>query len=150
MKINHRNNRVSTPFGDFQFDVDNIFDYVFGERSQSTQSATGWTPRVAINETLASYELVMELPGVDPSNVSIEMNDNQLEIIGARDAVELAEGETSLRDERKHGSFSRKFEFKQPVNNEEISAAFKHGLLNVSLPKSKSAMPKKIEIKVAD
>lgn len=149
MKINHRNNHVSTPFGDFQIDVDNIFDHVFGDRNQ-TQATADWAPRVSINETETDYELVMELPGVDPGNVSIEMNDNQLEIAGTRDAVELAEGETSLRDERQHGSFSRKFGFKQPVDNDSISASFKHGLLSVSLPKAKSALPKKIDIKVAD
>ena len=149
MKINQSNNRVSTPFGDFQIDVDNIFDHVFGDRNQA-QPMTDWSPRVSVTETGIDYQLVMELPGVDPGNVSIEMNDNQLEIVGTRDAVELAEGETSLRDERRHGSFRRKFAFKQPVDNDSISASFKQGLLNVSLPKAKSALPKKIDIKVAD
>ena len=149
MKINQSNNRVSTPFGDFQIDVDNIFDHVFGDR-KSVQPAAEWSPRVSVTETGTDYQVVMELPGVDPSNVSIEMNENQLEIVGTRDAVELAEGETSLRDERRHGSFRRKFGFKQTVDNDSISASFKHGLLNVSLPKAKSALPKKIEIKVAD
>ena len=149
MKINQRNNRVSTPFGDFQIDVDNIFDHVFGDRN-ATQSASDWKPRVSVKETTTGYELVMELPGVDPNNVSIEMNDNQLEIQGTRETVELAEGETSLRDERDHGSFSRKFGFKQQVDNEAIAASFKHGLLNVSLPKAKCVLPKKIDIKIAD
>lgn len=149
MKINHRNNRVSTPFGDFQIDVDNIFDHVFGDRTQ-TQTASAWKPRVSVNETTTGYELAMELPGVDPRNVDIEMNDNQLEIQGTREAVELAEGETSLRDERDHGSFSRKFGFKQQVDNDAISASFKHGLLTVNLPKAKCVLPKKINIKIAE
>ena len=141
MKINQSNNRVSTPFGDFQIDVDNIFDHVFGDRKQASP-ASDWSPRVSVTETDTDYGLVMELPGVDPSNVSIEMNDNKLDIAGSRDLVELAEGETSLRDERQHGSFSRKFAFKQAVDNDSISASFKHGLLSVSLPKAKSALPK--------
>jgi HSP20 family protein len=149
MKFNQFNNRVTTPFGDFQLDVDNLFDQVFGERTKTCKPAD-WTPRVAVNETETSYDLVMELPGVDPSEVSIEAKDNQLEISGSRSAVELEEGVKSLRNERLHGSFSRKFEFKQPVNNDAISAEFKHGLLNVSLPKSETVLPKKIEIKVAD
>ena len=149
MKINQSNNRVSTPFGDFQIDVDNIFDHVFGDRKQP-QPVADWSPRVSVTETGIDYQLVMELPGVDPSNVSIEMNDNQLEITGTREVVELSEGETSLRDERQHGSFSRKFGFKQPVDNDSISASFKHGLLSVSLPKAKSALPKKIDIKVTE
>ena len=142
MKINQSNNRVLTPFGDFQIDVDNLFDHVFGDRKQA-QSAADWSPRVSVVETGTEYQLVMELPGVDPSNVSIEMNDNQLEVVGSRDAAELAEGETSLRNERVHGSFRRKFGFKQTVDNDSISASFKHGLLSVSLPKAKSALPKK-------
>ena len=47
MKINQRNNRVSTPFGDFQIDVDNIFDHVFGDRN-ATQPASDWKPRVSV------------------------------------------------------------------------------------------------------
>ena len=50
MKINQRNNRVSTPFGDFQIDVDNIFDHVFGDRNQ-VQPASDWKPRVSVKET---------------------------------------------------------------------------------------------------
>lgn len=151
MNINQCNNRVSTPFGDLQIDVDNLFDQVFGDRTKSpAQRKTDWTPRVSIRESESSYGFVMELPGVDPSLVSIEMKDNHLEVSGAKALAELDEGVTSLREERYRGTFLRRFEFAQQVNSDAISAEFRNGLLSVDLPKADSVLPRKIEIKVAE
>jgi HSP20 family protein len=153
MKINQCNNRVSTPFGDFQIDVDNLFDQVFGDRgdrSKTPRPETDWTPRVSISESETAYEFVMELPGVNPSSVSIEMKDNQLEVSGEKVLSELSDGFKSLREERYRGSFRRQFEFAQQVNSDAIAAEFKNGLLTIGLPKAESVLPRKIEIKVAE
>lgn len=150
MNINQCNNRVSTPFGDFQIDVDNLFDQVFGDRTKSPETTTDWTPRVSISESESAYGFIMELPGVDPSSVSIEMKDSQLEISGEKTLAELGEGVKSLREERYRGKFLRRFEFAQQVNSDAISAEYKNGLLTIELPKAESVLPRKIEITVAD
>lgn len=152
MKLNNTNNRVATPFGDFQIDVDHLFDHVFGGRSANgeTKSPVAWSPRVSVTESDTDYAMMVELPGVDPADVSIEMKDNRLEISGVKARGELPEGMTSIRDERPAGEFKRSFEFTQQVDADKISAEFKNGVLSIELPKSQTVLPRKIEIKVAE
>ena len=92
--------------------------------------------------------MVIELPGVSATDVSIEMEDDRLVVSGEKKIDELAEGFTSLRDERRKGKFSKSFEFSKQINPDAIQAEFKNGLLNVVLPKSEKVLPRKIEIKV--
>ena len=149
MKLNSTCNRVATPFGDIQFDVDNLFDHVFGSRSApGNKPAKAWTPRVGVTESDTTYEMIMELPGVDPSTVNLELQDNQLEISGEKSRDELPEGVTAIRDERFAGSFKRVFEFSQLVDMDQIEATFDNGLLNIRLPKSEAVLPRKIQVKV--
>lgn len=150
MKLNNTINRVATPFGEFQLDVDNLFDHVFGGRSERENGSKVWSPRVSITESDTEYGMMVELPGVDPSDVSIEMKDNQLEISGVKNRAELPEGTKNVRDERPVGDFKRSFEFSQQVDADKISAEFKNGVLTVALPKSQTVLPRKIEIKVAE
>ena len=151
MKLNTHSNRVKTPFGDIQFEVDNLFDHVFGTRTNPGSALSkGWTPRVAITESDTTYQMMMELPGVDPASVNLEVQDNQLEISGEKSIPEVPEGTTSIRDERTFGSFHRVFEFNQLVDMDRIEATFENGLLRVDLPKSEAVLPRKIEVKVAN
>ena len=151
MKLNQRNNRVATPFGDFQFDVDNLFDQVFGSRYNKEHGATSerWIPRVSVTESEQGYEMLVELPGVDPESVNLEMHDNRLEVSGEKALPELEEGVKAIRQERAAGKFSRSFEFGQQVDADKIEATYDHGLLRINLPKSETVLPRRIEVKVA-
>ncbi len=149
MKLNQRNNRVATPFGDFQFDVDNLFDQVFGSRYSNGATPERWIPRVSVTESEQGYEMLVELPGVDPESVNLEMHDNRLEVSGEKVLPELEEGVKAIRQERVAGKFSRSFEFGQQVDADKIEATYDHGLLRINLPKSETVLPRKIEVKVA-
>lgn len=158
MKLNAKN-RVSTPFGDFQVDVENLVGQLFGENSADGRTqdrydsadeccSTAWTPRISVVESETDYQMVVELPGVDPAEVSVEMQEGRLEISGEKKAAELVEGVSSLRDERLSGAFKRVFEFAKMVEPDGIQAEFKNGLLKIELPKSARVLPRKIDIQV--
>ncbi len=146
MKLNQKN-RVTTPFGDFQIDVENLVDQFFGDGTKCS-SSKGWTPRISVSESDIEYEMLVELPGVDPGDVNLEMQEGRLEISGEKKINELVEGVKSVRDERQSGEFKRAFEFSKLVEPDQIQAEFKNGLLKVVLPKSEKILPRKIDIKV--
>ena len=153
MKLNHKN-RVSTPFGDFQVDVENLVGHLFGEGSKACSTKgdeccdATWTPRVSVIESDTNYQMVVELPGVDPADVTLEMQEGRLEISGEKKVDELEEGVDSVRNERLSGEFKRVFEFSKLVEADAIKAEFKNGLLTIELPKSEKILPRKINIQV--
>lgn len=150
MKLN-QSNRVATPFGDFQIDMENIVDQLFGDRIKGTRcNSNDWSPRVSISESDTTYEVVVELAGVDPADVTVAMEEGRLEISGEKKVSELEEGFTSLKQERRRGSFKRVFEFSKQLEPDSIKADFKNGILSIVLPKSEKVLPRKIEIDVSN
>lgn len=148
MKLNQAN-RVATPFGDFQIDMENLVDQLFGDR-QVCKQTKGWSPSVSVTESETTYSVIVELPGVDPADVSVEMEEGRLEISGDKTIGELGEGTSSLKQERRSGSFKRVFEFSKQVEPDQIKAEFRNGLLSIALPKSEKVLPRKIQIEVVE
>ncbi len=147
MNCNQTKNRIATPFGDFQVDVENLFEQFFGEGEAKPQGH--WSPRTNISESDTVYHVSMELGGVAPDDVNVEMHDGVLEISGTRKKLTLPEGERALKVEQRSGEFRRKFEFTTLVDADRIEAAFENGVLSIELPKSEKVLPRKIDIKVA-
>jgi HSP20 family protein len=85
------------------------------------------------------------LPGIDRSGLEITIDDNELTIQGTR---AIAETSTS-RAERPTGRFLRTFRVPGSVDQKSIHAAYKDGVLKVSLPKRKEEIAQRIKIKVS-
>ena len=148
MNCNQTKNRIATPFGDFQVDVENLFEQFFGEREVGPQGR--WLPRTNISESDTAYRVSIELAGVKPADVNVEMQDGVLEVSGKREKVALPEGMRALKVEQRTGAFRRKFEFPTLVDADRIAAAYENGVLSIELPKSEKVLPRKIKIKVSE
>lgn len=148
MNCNQTKNRIATPFGDLQVDVENLFEQFFGDREIAPQGR--WLPHTNISESDTSYRVSVELAGVKPADVTVEMHDGVLEVSGKREKVKLPEGVRALKVEQRSGEFRRKFEFPTLVDADRIEAAYENGVLSIELPKSEKVLPRKINIKVAE
>jgi HSP20 family protein len=107
-----------------------------------------WAPAVDIYEQGNDIVLKAELPGVDPKDVDIRLENNTLSLRGQRKLENEVKKESYHRVERSYGSFSRSFTLPSVVDQAGIKAEFKDGLLKVVLPKREEAKPKQIEINV--
>lgn len=88
-----------------------------------------------------------ELPGLEADDVEMYVTgENQLSLKGERKQPER-KGGTWHRQERGFAPFSRLIELPCPVNSDQVSAEFKHGVLTIKLPKSEAARPRRIEVK---
>ena len=125
-------------------DFDRLFDSTWAAAKADSQVA--FTPVAELRETKDSVSVSLELPGVNRKDVSITFHDGVLAVAGERrQETEVKEGE-SFRTERSYGRFERQVELAAPVDAEKISAAFKDGVLTVTLPKRADARPKQIDI----
>ena len=109
---------------------------------------TGATAYPALNLWSNSEEAVVtaELPGVDPGKVDINVVRNQLTIEGEREAEVPGEDVVRHRSERGAGRFTRTIRLPFEVENDQVKATYKHGVLTISLPRAEATKPRKIEI----
>jgi HSP20 family protein len=111
--------------------------------------ATGdWAPRVDIAETDAAFEIKAEIPEVNKEDVKVSVYNGVLTIRGERKQEKEEHGKKFHRVERKYGSFTRSFTLPDNVDENDIKAAFKDGVLNLQIQKTEAAKPKAIEVKV--
>ena len=123
------------------------FSHFFTDRlRQETRPQATWTPPVDIYETADGYEFTVELPGMSPDAVEVEVKNNTLTIKGERKDTTLKEGHHCLHRERSHGRFARVFRLSKPVNAEGVTAAYKDGILSVTVPFRAEAKPRKIVV----
>jgi HSP20 family protein len=108
-----------------------------------------WAPAVDIYEQGTDIVLKAELPGVDPKDVDIRLENNVLSLRGQRKLESEVKRENYHRVERSYGTFSRSFTLPTVVDQASIKAEFKDGLLRLTLPKREEAKPKQIQIHVA-
>lgn len=97
------------------------------------------------------YEVSVELPGIDESNVSVNVADGILTIKGEKKEEKEEKKKDYYLSERRFGSFERSFRVPDGVDQAKIEATFKKGVLTVTLPKTAEAQKKetKIAIKAA-
>ena len=108
--------------------------------------ATDWVPAVDIREDDAHFELSADLPGVDPENIAVTMEEGVLTIQGSRDAQVTNEKDNYKHYERVSGNFLRCFTLPDTANGEAISATTKHRVLKLSIPKQAKLQPRKIDV----
>jgi HSP20 family protein len=122
------------------------FTPFFGEGELSTRT---WAPPVDIYETDNDIVVKAELPGIEPKDVEVKVEDNTLYLKGERKFEKETKEDNYHRVERSYGAFARSFSLPSSINTEKVKAEYKDGLLTLTLPKREEAKPKTIKIDVS-
>jgi HSP20 family protein len=136
--------------------MERMFDSVLG-RSFGTMLRSGggnggaagakFLPTLDLAETPEGYEVSVDLPGLKPEDVKVELHEGQLVISGRREESTDRKDKNYHYVERAVGSFVRAVTLPGEVDSDKIDAQYENGVLNIKLPKSAKAQPKKIEIR---
>ena len=118
------------------------------ERFWGSGRAQAWNPAVDIYENKDNVVVKAELPGIDPKEVEISVEDGTLYLKGERKSEEEEKRDGYQRLERAYGSFARAFSLPDSVDSEKVLAEYRDGLLTVTLPKREESKPKKVKISV--
>lgn len=131
-------------------DLDSLFGDRFGRAGEedSPVSASDWVPAVDIQELADKYVIQADVPGVDPNDIEVHMENGVLSIKGERqtETKNEDEGRGYRRVERVHGSFFRRFSLPDTADAERISARSANGVLEISIPKHAEVQPKRIQV----
>ena len=123
------------------------------KREQQTPASTEralqtavFVPRVDIRESEAEVVLVADLPGVDETSVSVDLEGSELTLRG-RFMPKAPEGFALTYQEYQSGDYERAFTLGDTIDRNRIHAVVKDGVLRLTLPKAKEAQPQRIAVK---
>jgi len=123
--------------------MDHMFDELIGSERQS---ATSWQPAIELQDTEDNLMLRAEIPGVDGKDIDIHV----------REAVVSGEHRFEKKTQEK-GFFRSEFRYFQrviplpvPIQNEQVKAEFKNGVLTLTLPKVTEARRTVVKLNLAD
>lgn len=138
------------PYGllnELQREMDRLFSASPLREDATTALAGGdWQPAVDVREEADRYELYVDLPGVQPDAVDINLEQGVLTISGERTAIAAEEAQQFRRVERPRGRFVRRFSVPDSVDIDQVTARADNGVLQVSIPKLAKVMARRIPV----
>lgn len=139
------------PFRDLvsiQDELNRLFGRTYGGVEQTRSSASGsWAPALDVYETPEKLVATVELPGIEPKEVEVAVEDSTLVISGSREFSEQTDEHNYHRVERRYGAFSRAIRLPDTADPENVEASFDKGVLTIEVPKREEAKPRRIEVK---
>jgi HSP20 family protein len=139
-------------------ELDRLVNEMWGQNARATTDGR-WFPSLDVAEREEGYEIVVELPGVNPNDVEISFDRGNLILRGSKvpsfAADTETDGETSRRGtvlmrERISGTFERVLQLPTDVDEDRITAQYDNGLLRIRVPKAEAARPRRITISGAN
>jgi HSP20 family protein len=133
--------------------LQNEINRVFGNLNdgESSSATAEWMPAVDIREYVDRFELLVDVPGVDPKQVEITLDNSVLTLSGERRDEQTVDksGKGQLqqqRSERRLGRFHRRFILPDTVDAEKVTAIGRDGVLAISIAKHPKAQPRRISV----
>jgi HSP20 family protein len=123
-----------------------LFNSAFPQEPRLQPGHLTWTPSVDVSESPDGYDFAVELPGMSPEGVEVEVKESVLIIKGERKSSEPKGGVRFHHRERPAGRFARAFRMPKPVDAEGVTASYRDGILSVSVPLRAEAKPRKIPV----
>jgi HSP20 family protein len=107
-----------------------------------------WSPALDVHDDQDAFTVTLEAPGLKREDFEISWHDGVLSMAGERKEEKETEAKNCFRRERFFGHFTRSISLPSDVQSGKIAAAYRDGVLTVTLPKAEAAKPKHIEVSV--
>ncbi|WP_088243231.1 Hsp20/alpha crystallin family protein [Calothrix rhizosoleniae] len=106
------------------------------------QSPTSRTPAAELTETEDALHLKLELPGIEAKDVDVEVTENAVKVVAER----KIEHKEDTRSEFYYGKFQRVIPLKARIQNTNVTADYKNGILHLTLPKTVEEKSKVVKV----
>jgi HSP20 family protein len=108
------------------------------------------TPAAELHETDEAVYLKLELPGIEVKDVDIEVTENAVKILAERKTETKTEDNGKTRSEFYYGKFQRIIPLRARIQNTAVTAEYKDGILNLTLPKSETEKNKVVKVNLGE
>jgi HSP20 family protein len=127
-----------------QNDMGRLMSAFLGQTNGDT--ARTWIPAVDAWETENELVYAFDLPGIPEDKIAVEFDDGSLTVSGERERVDEAKNDGFYRFERRFGSFSRTVGLPQGVTEDDVSADYRDGVLEIKVAKPEKPKPRRIQV----
>jgi HSP20 family protein len=127
-----------------QNDMGRLMSAFLGQTNGDT--ARTWVPAVDAWETENELVYAFDLPGIPEDKIAVEFDDGSLTVSGERERVAETKEDGFYRFERRFGSFSRTVGLPQGVTDEDVSADYRDGVLEIKVAKPETPKPRRIQV----
>ncbi len=128
-------------------EMDRLFNRMLDPLADELPTLGEWAPSLDLKETKEALVAKVEVPGMDPKDIQVSLQENLLTIKGEKKQEKEEKDERHHRVERSYGAFTRAIRLPIAVDGEKVTASFKNGLLIITLPKTPAAKGTAIPIK---
>lgn len=135
-----------------QEEMNRLFDRFFSPvrwEEPELASSAAWYPQMDIKENKDEFVVIAEIPGMKKDDIHVVYKDGVLSIEGERKQEKEEKDVNYHRVERQYGKFCRTFQMPTQIKQDQISAKYKDGVLELHLPKAEEVKAKEIEVKVS-
>ncbi|MCK6481363.1 MAG: Hsp20/alpha crystallin family protein [Planctomycetes bacterium] len=126
-------------------DLDQFFNDFW--RTGASAEASLLSPAIDVAENEGALTVSAELPGLERKDIDLTVKDGVLMLRGEKRMEEESRDRKYHRIERRYGSFYRALALPDTVDADRVDAAFRNGVLTVTLPKRPESKPRNISIK---
>lgn len=139
---------VSRRGTELRTDMEKLFDEIWRPLDVLGWPAAGrFVPKVDVVDTGKAVEIKVEVPGLEEKDLDVSLEGSHLRIKGEKKDERKEEQKGYYLLERSSGTFERHLTLPENLDTEKVDARFKNGVLYITVPKTKEAAPKKINIK---
>lgn len=126
----------------------NEINRVFLRDADGPQALAGaqWSPAVNVRETEDAYYFEADVPGVEPADIEVTLDQGVLKLTGERHEASNDDDATLRHTERVHGRFVRRFQLPDSVDADSVEAHAAHGVLKLTVAKKAASQPRRIEV----
>lgn len=136
--------RTPSSFGSLSRELEDMMERFFGDGVLSLPEAASFMPSANVAESNDQLEVTVDIPGMKPEDIDIQVDDGRLFVSGKREAEKEEKDKRYHRVERSYGEFRRVIPLACAVDRENVSANYKDGVLTIVLPKTAEVQSKKI------
>jgi len=140
---------ANRPVRRFGLDFDNIFDDWFKASGRSLVNEDGRVfPAIDIKEKSDRYVVKADIPGVTQDDIDVSVSDGILTINAETqsESEETDDDDRIIRRERNYGKYVRSITLGTEVNEDNVKAKYKNGVLTLELPKAAATKPKRVKV----
>ncbi len=139
--------RFPQTFSRMEEEMEDLMNRLFRGSEGWMTPREGFLPPADVVESEKDFRVTVDLPGLKPEEVNVELKNGELWITGQRKEEEEEKGKTYHRVERRYGEFRRVLPLPTAIDEKHIEAKFAEGVLAIVIPKAEEAKTKHIEVK---